>query len=234
MAAKTDTQKTNTDLTINTRLSGFIQNNRKAFLIGLIAVVVIIIGFVIVNTVRGKILSNALSQVDTFERRYNEIKPHIGSNEPESLLKLVELAILSEELNTFAQKTTGFAAARIYGINANIFADQKRWAEAEEAWSKAAQAAAKSYLAPFSIFNAAVAAEEQGNIDSAISYYTRALNYGDLFPSAARAQFSVGRLEESRNNKDAALEAYRNLLSKWPNDPVWPNLAQNRILILAN
>jgi tetratricopeptide (TPR) repeat protein len=85
-----------------------------------------------------------------------------------------------------------------------------------------------------SFFNAAVAAEEQDNAEAAIGYYTKVLEYKDVFPEAARAQFTVGRLEESRNNREAALSAYRNVLSIWPGDPVWPNLAQSRVLALSD
>jgi tetratricopeptide (TPR) repeat protein len=111
---------------------------------------------------------------------------------------------------------------------------QKNWISAEIKWVKAAEAAARSYLAPIAIYNAAVAAEEQGNIETAIAHYSRAAGFGDSFASAARAQFSVGRLEESRSNKDSAITAYKILLARWPNDPVWPNLAQNRLLILSD
>ena len=233
MAAKADAQKKNDELTLNEQISELIQKNRKRFLFGLAAVVVILAAFVIVNTVREKILSNALSQVDEFSRKYEELKPYIGSTDPNDIIKQLEAIVLLEELSTFESKRSGFAAARAYNISASIHADQKNWALAEEAWSKAANAARKSYLAPLSLYNAAVAAEEQGNIDSAIALYARALNYGTSFPSAARAQFSVGRLEESRSNRNAALEAYRNLLNNWPSDPVWPNLAQSRILVLT-
>ena len=232
MAEKTDMQKKNDELTINERLTEFIQKNRKIILSGFAAIVIILTGFIIISVVRGNLQSKALTQVDSFQRRYDELKLFIGNEEPEAVLKQVELIVLSEELGVFANKSSGFAAARSFDISANIFADQKRWADAEEAWDKAAKAAGKSYLAPFSLYNAAVAAEEQGNTDTAIDYYTRVLEYGDSFPSAARAQFSVGRLEESRSNNDAAIEAYRNLMRRWPADPVWPNLAQSRILVL--
>ena len=234
MAAKADIQKKNEELTINERLTEFIQKNRRFFLIGFLTVIVALTGFIVFNTVKGNIQSKALTQVDAFERKYEELKRNIGDEEPEAVFKQVEIMVLLTELEAFTNKTSGFAAARAHCIKADIFSDQKNWADAEEAWTKAAQAAGKSYLAPFSIYNAAVAAEEQGNTEAAIGYYTRALDYGDSFPSAIRAQFSVGRLEESRNNRDAAIDAYRKLLNNWPNDPVWPNLAQSRILVLSN
>ena len=234
MAAKADTQKKNEELGINERITEFIQKNRRVFLIGFITVVVVLVGFIVFNTVRGNIQAKALTQVDTFERKYEELKTYIGSDEVEAVFRQVEIMLLLSELEIFTNKTSGFAAARAHCIKADIYSGQKNWASAEEAWAKAAQAAGNSYLAPFSVYNAAVAAEEQGNVEAAIDYYTKALNYGDSFPSAVRAQFSLGRLEESRNNNDAAIDAYRQLLSKWPNDPVWPNLAQSRILVLSN
>jgi len=229
---KSNTKTKNEELDISTQIGEFIQKNRKIFLIALIAAIAILAGLIVINAVRDKILTNALSKVDGFSRRYDELKSIIGSDDPENLLKQAEVFILLDELSAFEGKNSGFAAARAYSLSGSIFADQKNWAQAEDAWVKGAEAAAKSYLAPVSLFNAAVAAEEQGDTDSAIGLYARALGYGNSFPSAARAQFSIGRLEEARNNIDAALEAYRSLLSKWPDDQIWPNLAQSRILVI--
>jgi tetratricopeptide (TPR) repeat protein len=244
MAAATDAQKKNDEISFTEKLNDFIQKNRRSLFIGLVSVIVILAALIVFSVAREKVLTKALSQADSLNKRYEELKPFIGSEEPSDgvtsdigtndAVKQAEIHLLLEDLSFFERKNSGFAAARAYNISAAIYADQKKWAEAEEAWTKAAKAAGKSYFAPVSLFNAAVAAEEQGNNDSAIDLYTRALGFGNVFPSAARAQFSLGRLEEGRNNKEAALEAYRSVLSKWPNDPVWPNLAQSRILILSD
>ena len=234
MATREASQSKNEELSFNEKLSEFINKNRKSLLIGLIAIFVVLAGFIITSVVRGKLLSNALSELDGFSRKYAELKPYISNEDSDDIIKQVELLVLLEELTAFQSKNSGFPLARAYSMSADIFAEQKRWAEAEEAWLNAAIAASKTYLASISFFNAAVASEEQGNIDSAIAHYTKALDSGDNFPSAARAQFSIGRLEESRNNKDAALEAYGDVLNKWPNDPVWSNLAQSRILVMSN
>jgi tetratricopeptide (TPR) repeat protein len=202
--------------------------------VGLCAVVLVIAGFIIVSVVREKTLSNALSKLDALTHRYEDLRSSILSEEEMSVSQLSELAQLIADIAEFENKNSGFAAARAYSLSANIYMDQKKWELAEEKWLKAAEAAPKIYLAPIAIYNAAVAAEERNNIETAIAYYNRAAGFGDSFPSAVRAQFSVGRLEESRNNKDAAIAAYRNLLANWPNDQVWPNLAQNRLLILSD
>jgi len=237
MATKPDTQSKD-EITFsekfNERIGDLIQKNRTQLLAAVTAIVLVFAAFIIVSVVKEKTQSNALSRVDSLNRRYEVIKASISDGEDLDVSRQLELGVLLVELTEFENKNSGFAAARAYSINASINMDQKNWETAEEKWLKAAEAAPKSYLAPISIYNAAVAAEEQGNIESAIAYYSRAAGFGDSFPAAARAQFSVGRLEESRNNRESAIEAYRNLVAKWPNEPVWPNLAQNRLLVLSD
>jgi len=231
MAAKPENKD---ELTLSEKIGDLIQKNRMRLLVGLGAVVLVIAGFIIVSVVREKSLSNALSKLDALNHRYEGLKESISGEEEMSVSQLSELAVLVAEITEFENHNSGFAAARAYSISANINMDQKNWAVAEEKWVKAADAAPKSYLAPIAVYNAAVAAEEQKNIEKAISHYTRAAGYGDSFPASARAQFSVGRLEESLGNKDSAISAYRNLLAKWPDDQIWPNLAQNRLLVLSD
>ena len=207
------------------KLIDFLQKNRKSLFIGFLAAIVILAGSIIGISMRDKFRADAYSKVDTFNERYEALRPNPASEDINALL---------EEITAFAARNSGFVAARAYSLSAGIYDEQERWAEAEKAWAAAARAAPKSYFAPISFFNAAVAAEEQGNIESAIDLYTRVLEYENVFFIAARAQFSVGRLEEASDNSQAALEAYRSILSKWPHDPLWANLAQSRIIVLAD
>ena len=225
--------KKNDELGVNDKLNEFVQKNRKGLVLGLIAIVVILIGFGVGFSLKEKIATESFSKLDAFGQRYDDLKAYIGSEEPDAVAKQTDIGALLDDLAAFEKKTTGFAAAKAYSISADIYAGEKKWAEAGDAWSASAKAAAKTYLAPVSVFNAAVAAEEQGNTQSAIDLYTQALNYGDSFPDAARAQFAIGRLQESNSNKDAAIEAYKNLVAKWPYDPLWANLAQSRMMVLS-
>ena len=234
-AASVKNEKTTKEeLTIVERLNDFIQKNRINLLVGLIAILVILAGVVIFMTVGDKMKAASFSKISAFDRRYEELRPFIGSDEAEAVSKQADVTALLDELNAFARKNSGFVAARAYYTSANIFWDEKNWPEAEIAWNSCAEAAGKSYLAPIALFNAASAAEEQGNIDTAIAFLNRAMDYGNEFPAAAKAQFSIGRLEESRNNRSAAIEAYNTLLGKWPGDQIWANLAQSRLIFLSN
>ncbi|MDR3145424.1 MAG: tetratricopeptide repeat protein [Treponema sp.] len=210
------------------RIVFFIQNNRRKLVIAVGCVVGLLAIFIGALAVRDGITARNISRVEDFTERYDALRFTIteeGSAEDRDAL-LAELA-------GFASKTSGYAGSRAYMLIAGIHGDMKAWPEAEQAWREAAKKAGKSYLAPITLFNAAVSAEEQGKIPEAITLYTECLVMSDSFPSAPEAQFAIGRLEEKRGNREAALEAYRTLRTSWPNDTIWRNLAQSRIIRLG-
>jgi predicted negative regulator of RcsB-dependent stress response len=210
-------------------LADFIRNNRRQLLISLVVILVTVVGFIAGYAVRSSLREKANIAVDDFERRYEVLV--IDINEPE---KAEDTQALLDELNSFAEKTSGHAGARAYALDASIHAEQKNWALAESAWRSSAKKAGKSYLAPVSLFNAAVAAEEQGNLDQAIALYAESVSHVSGFPAAARAQFAIGRLRESQGDTQAALEAYKLIQEKWAKESSWINLAQSRIIVLSN
>jgi tetratricopeptide (TPR) repeat protein len=201
-------------------VAGFIRNNRKPLFALLAVIAAGIIGFVAAYTVRDALSKKAIARVDEYARRVQELGG-ADSTEADALL---------EELNAFAPGSFGYAAAKAYSLAAGLYAERKDWAKAEEAWLASSQKAPKTFFAPFSLYNAAVAAEEQGNLDNAVDYHLKCIEYGGLNPAAARSQFSIGRIRESQNNREAALEAYRKVIESWPDDATWANLAQSRII----
>ncbi|MDR2741076.1 MAG: soluble NSF attachment family protein [Treponema sp.] len=224
--AKEETKETRS---LGDVLADFIQHNRKGLLITLITMVIVVIIFIAGFAIRDTMREKAIEAVEDFAQRYDTLV--IDINEP---AKAEEVQALLDELNAFAGKHSGYADARAYSLAASIYTEKKDWGEAEKAWTNSAKSAGKSYLAPVSLFNAAVAAEEQGNLAQAISLYTESIAQESDFPGAARAQFAIGRLYESQGDNQAALEAYRVIPTKWVNETTWVNLAQSRIIILSN
>jgi tetratricopeptide (TPR) repeat protein len=215
----------NKEYSLDDRINDFIRNNRRKILICVGAAVIVLAVFIGAVTIRGKLREGAISRVEDFTRRYEELRFNITE---ESNAETV--AVLAAELSVFAPKTSGYPGSRAYALIAGIHGDKKEWAEAEQAWRNAAKKAGKAYLAPVALFNAASAAEEQGKIAEAIALYTECLSMAELFPSSPRAQFAIGRLEEKQGNRENALEAYRTVRTKWPGDTLWRNLAQSRII----
>ena len=226
------TQDKTDEVKFSHQVADFIQKYRKGIFISFAAIILLLAGSIITITVRDRIQARALRELDALSSRYGELRFFIGSEEDD--LHQGDIALLLEDLGAFQNRNSGFPAALAYNISAHIHWEQENWAEAELAWTRAAASSGRTYLAPISLFNAAAAAEEQGNIDTAIDLYRQAVAQGTAFPAAPRAQFSIARLEEYRNNREAALQAYRTLVNQWPNDPLWTNLAQSRILLLDN
>lgn len=212
----------------NDALANFIQHNRRGLLISLIAAVVLVVGFIAGFSIRDGLRIKAIGAVEDFTRRYDILVMDINES-----AKAADVEALLDDVTAFGAKHGGYAGARAYSIAASIYAERKDWGEAEKAWQRSAKSAGNSYLAPVSLFNAAVAAEEQGKLTEAISFYTESAAHLSAFPGAARAQFAIGRLYEAQGDTQAALEAYRLIPEKWRNESTWINLAQDRIIVLS-
>jgi tetratricopeptide (TPR) repeat protein len=220
--ATNETEK-NEEFSAGDRVVLFVQNHRRPLLVIVAVIALGIIGFIAAFSVVNALQKSAIVQVDEYARRLAETGDP-GSSEADGLL---------EELNDFAPKTFGYSAGKAYSLIAEIHAARKEWAFAEEAWFTSSKKASKTFLAPFSLFNAGVAAEEQGNFDKAIEYHTLCVEYGGLNPAAVRAQFSIGRIQEQRNNTEDAIEAYRKVTENWGSNANWSNLARSRIIALG-
>jgi tetratricopeptide (TPR) repeat protein len=217
----------NEQVNINEAVNGFVQKNRKAIfiIIGFIALAAAV--FIAVVSIMDVVRKRAIDRMEELSRRYETLRFDINEASKEA-----DLAELLRELNEFAEKNSGYAGGQVWAIIGSIHADKKEWAEAEKAYTSAAKAAAKTYLAPVSYFNAAAAAEEQEDFAGAIDLYTKSVANSSIFPAAARAQFAIGRLREAQEDREAALEAYRGVVAGWPSDTVWTNLAWSRIIFL--
>jgi tetratricopeptide (TPR) repeat protein len=213
---------------INELLVDGIQKNRKVLVISGIVILVLLTGLAAGLLIRDVLAAEAVKTIEAFNERYEELRIDISD-----LAKEKDANALIDEISAYASKTFGYSSVRAYMLAASIHADRKNWQEAENAWVKAAQKGAKTYLVPVSLFNAAVAAEEGGNIEGAIAHYNKVLIYAEFFPQAAKAQFSIGRLREELKDTEAALESYRALVEKWPKETIWVNLANSRIIALS-
>ena len=229
MAAKAKIENLSTSQKIN----DFIQRNRKALLVTVSAIVGGVIIFVAVVSIRDAMASSAFNKIDEFERRYQNISISYSGALADIGMRDDNIGLLLEELDAFAKKNSGYVSARAYALSANIFESLFSWSEAEYAWTNAAVAASRTYLGPVAYFNAAAAAEEQGNFGRAIDLYNKVVEYGDDFYATSRAQFSIGRIYETMGDRIAAIAAYQTLVSRWSGDNIWSNLAHSRILALS-
>jgi len=203
------------------KINDFFRKNRKGIFTSVCLVLFLIVAFVAFLAVNEHTQKKAINEVEQLNGRYAEISDINDEQET--------VAVLLDDLYKFAKNKRGFAGSRAWTIIARIYSERNEWQQAQEAWLNAAKAGEKTYLAPIAFFNAAAAAEEQGKPEQAIELLQNSLSCSFEFPAAPRAQFSIGRLNEKLENYPAALEAYRAVLIKWPQMPVWQNLARSRI-----
>lgn len=217
----------NENQNVTDKINSFVQNHRKAIFTVIGIIIVLFVGLIAYLSITDSLNKKAIAELDELNGKYDdltlEIEEDYNTPEVESLLA---------ELKTFAEKTGGFSGSKAWAIIGQIYSSRKDWTNAQEAWLSAAKKGNKTYLAPIALFNAAAAAEEQGNLEQAIELLEQCVAHKFEFPAAARAQFSIGRLNETLGNKTAAVDAYRVVLSKWSEIPVWQNLARSRIAVI--
>jgi tetratricopeptide (TPR) repeat protein len=209
-------------------LAGFLQQRGKFFLGLLVFVVAVIVVFFVVAGVQDANTKKDLAALDDLVERYETLEVSI-ENEPSS----ADVEALCSDLQTFAAGTRGYAGAKAWSLAGTVYAKQEKWAEAENAFAESAKNGRKTHLYGPSLFNAGIAAEEANNIDKAIEYYTRSTEVpGTII--GARAQFSIGRLQEEKGDEEAARLAYRTVIDQYPDysGDTWREFAQSRLITL--
>jgi len=208
-------------------INEFIQKNRKPIFIVSAFLLAVLFAVIAALSLMDVFRNKAIAKVEEFSGRYEDLLPSINEEYSQD-----DAASLIDEITAFAKKNSGYAGGRAWLLIGGIHSAKKEWPQAETAYAKAAKSAGKTYLAPLAWFNAGAAAEEQGKTTEAIGYYNSSLTTSAEFSAAPRAQFSVGRLHETLNEDEKAIEVYRAVITKWPYDQIWTNLAHSRIITL--
>jgi tetratricopeptide (TPR) repeat protein len=208
-------------------INEFIQRNRKGIFTLLLIIIVLLIGSVVFILIRDDVDKKAALRLEELIDNFDELIIFIDNEDYDE-----QINDFISELETFADKSRGVSGSKAWYLLGQIHSERKDWEKAEGAYKNSASVGSRTYLGPAALFNAAAAAEEQGNYEHAIELLQQCLSHRFEFPSAPRAQFSVGRLNEKIGNFSAAIDAYRAVMINWPEMNVWPQLARNRITAL--
>lgn len=208
------------------RFNEFLTKNKVILLSALIALACVFIVLVAVTVITENRNDAAFETVETVladwdTARTAEDKTGLPAKEDELLASLQKVA---------SSAKTSYAGARAYMTAAEIYFSRKDWKNAQEQYLAAANAAPRAYTAGLNLYNAAVCADEQGLADDAIAGFNKALE-SDNFNLKSRALFSIGRIEEQRSNKDAAIASYEKMAEQYPTDE-WTLIAKSRIIAL--
>ena len=179
---------------------------------------------VVVISVNEKTIEKGLGKIDLISyeltnKSYDLSETEIAARQDKALSSLSELVGKS-----------GIVGVRANMLSAEIYYQKKDFENARSAWLAAAQKGKNTYIAPIALFNAASCSEELGNLDDAAAGYKSASEVKDFY-EAAHALFSLGRVQEAKEDFVAAAASYQALVDKSPEDS-WAKLAKNRLVSL--
>ena len=179
---------------------------------------------VVVISVNEKTIEKGLGKIDLISyeltnKSYDLSETEIVARQDKALSSLSELVGKS-----------GIVGVRANMLSAEIYYQKKDFENARSAWLAAAQKGKNTYIAPIAFFNAASCSEELGNLDDAAAGYKSASEVKDFY-EAAHALFSLGRVQEAKEDFVAAAASYQALVDKSPEDS-WAKLAKNRLVSL--
>ncbi len=209
-------------------LANWIAKN-SVILIGIIAVVVVVaVVLGVVSTVNTSKAEKGFTELDNLY--YQLTVAQNKTDATEESVKAKEAETLSAVYALADANSRNAVGSRAYLLAAELEFKNAEYAKARDAYLNAAAANEKAYTAPLCWYNAAICAEELGDVDGAIANIEKAVARAD-FVTAPRAMFNAGRMEEQRGNYAAAKTWYNRVNDKYVNDN-WANLAKSRLISL--
>jgi tetratricopeptide (TPR) repeat protein len=211
-------------------LNNFLRKNRIFFIVLIAIILAGVLVAAIWTLVDSKTSANsakALEQVETSIQKWNAMgKGPEAQSQADTILA---------ELDTLASKYgRRYVSQKAYVLAGRIYADREDWSNAEKKFKQAADLNADSFLASFALQEAAVAAEEQKNNETAIALWNRVIESKSASAiGLPHAYFDLGTLyEESKQYTEASVR-YEKLIATYP-DNDWTKLARDRIILLKS
>lgn len=213
------------NLSFKERVNEGLARNWKLAVIILAAVVVVMAGILIFDTVRSNRIADSAMLAEDIQDAFVEWIQDVPENRDDDDLN----QLIDEALTDYPNF---FAAQRGLFTRGLMKVEKEDWESAAEDFESLASRWEESYLAPVSLFNAGSAWEQAGNVEAAEKSWTALVDlYADVSPDAPEALFNLGRIAEGRGDTDAALDLYGDIASRFP-DSRWTDLSKSRILVI--
>ncbi|HNY22556.1 MAG TPA: tetratricopeptide repeat protein [Treponemataceae bacterium] len=208
------------------KINDFLAKSRTVILVTL-AVLVIALGAIFAySVINDNRKEAAFESVDSVVTKWEEAR----AASDKSGLAASEDGFIASLQKVADSNKANFGGTRANMAMGEIYFSRKDWQNAQKNYLAAISCSPNAYTAGINYFNAGVCADELGNPEDAVKYLTKASEC-ENFAMKSRALFNLGRVEEQRSNKDAALAAYGKLVEKYPDDD-WSLLAESRIIAL--
>ncbi len=210
---------------ISFKVSRFLGQNKVILSVIVLVLVLALVAMLIFNAVYTSNLSKRLDQIDKATSSYSELL----AEDPEGDGYKSGMETLKTTLKGLS-RGKDYPSLKAQYMLATIAYEEKDFQSALDGFVTIYQAKKDTYLAPLSLFNAAVAAEDMGDDDLALEYYTKVWDeYGTDAPEAPKALFNQARLQGKQNQNELAKATYQQLIDQFPTSE-YSKLAQTAIL----
>jgi len=204
--------------------------SRWGVVMGYIAIVVFIaaIALVSIGVYESKKQNKQFNTVDLLQNDYFALLT-LGQDDEAYAQNRSDLL---DGLNAMATKGKGYPAIKAKYLLGMMAFDEESYQEAIDTFNAVYQMGKGTYFPPLALANAAASAENMGNVQLALEYYTRIIDeFGFEAPEAPKALFAQARLEEGRGNIELAKATFQQLADQFPYTE-YGKLALNRIPFL--
>lgn len=207
------------------KLNSFLTRNRAVLIIIGCVIVLALIIMLVANSIHSRQLTRRFDELDQAQTRYSEL---VAMDESSDEYK-TGMDALKQTLQGL-DKGKDYPALKARYLLAGISFEEKDYDDAESKYLSIYEQAKDTYLAPLALINAAVAAEEKGDDDAALGYYSQVWDeYGEDAPESPKALFNQARLQGKKGENDLAKATFQQLIDQFPTSE-YGRLAQTAIL----
>jgi len=209
-------------------LAHFLTRHRIALIVFLIIIAVAVVALFVVLEITTSRTERSLVRIEDLQISYADwlvLDQDLRASGFDTLVADIE-DLVDSYPNTYA-------AQRAIYLHARGLTELEQWAAASEQYTSLADRFPEAYLAPISLTQGAVAAENAGQPQLALEILQRLIDrYDAESAEIPRALFSIGRINEGLDNIFVAAESYNQLIDDYPGSS-WTNLARDRIITLT-
>ena len=206
---------------ISNFLAHAVSKFRIALWVVLIAVAVLLVGYLVYSEVNKKLVSSSTLLVEGAQDVYDKWQAEADATKKAALEKDL-LDRLNQVISRYPRQ---YGAERALFVRAEVGYSKKDWDAARKTTTSLAARFPKSYLAPVSLFDAAICFEEKGDKDGAQKLYAQAYTSYKDSTVAPRALFDAARLDEAKGSWADAQKKYDQMDSLY-GQSFWTKLAK--------
>lgn len=225
-------RKSDVELTLAERievaLSGFFSKWGVVIAYVSIAILIAAIALVSIGVYESKKLNKQFNEISILESDFLAFQS-LGEEDGSYAQSRDDLLT---SLNQLAQKGKGYPALKAKYLLGLFAFTEGSYQEAIYRFNDVYTSGKNTYFQSLALANAGASAENLGDVQLALEYYTRVIDeFGFEAAEAAKALFAQGRIEEGRGNNELAKATFQQLADQFPSSE-YGKLALNRVAFL--